>query len=89
MFADLESALLQERELRQQAIDAAIRYYEYRHKPQKTFRPGDRIPYAGRVFDEREISYLVDSALDFWLTAGRYAERFEKDFADFLGVQHC
>jgi CDP-6-deoxy-D-xylo-4-hexulose-3-dehydrase len=89
IIADLESPLLQEREFRQQAIEAAIRYYECRHKPQKAFRPGDRIPYAGRVFDEKEICYLVDSALDFWLTTGRYAERFEKEFADFLGVQHC
>ncbi|MEI6207196.1 MAG: lipopolysaccharide biosynthesis protein RfbH [Desulfuromonadales bacterium] len=53
------------------------------------FTPGDRIPYAGRVFDEKEVTTLVDSSLDFWLTTGRYAERFEKEFASFLGVQHC
>ena len=57
--------------------------------PQKPFTPGDRIPYAGRVFDEREVTTLVDSSLDFWLTTGRYAEKFEKEFATFLGVQHC
>jgi CDP-6-deoxy-D-xylo-4-hexulose-3-dehydrase len=57
--------------------------------PQKTFTPGDRISYAGRVFDEREVTTLVDSSLDFWLTTGRYAEKFEKEFARFLGVQHC
>jgi CDP-6-deoxy-D-xylo-4-hexulose-3-dehydrase len=79
-----------EKSLRQEAIQAAIRHYEVKHaKGDKPFAPGDRISYAGRVFDEREIAYLVDSALDFWLTTGRYAERFEKEFAEFLGVQHC
>lgn len=76
-------------ELRSKAIDAAIEYYRYRHQNIKRFEPGDRIPYAGRVFDEAEMALLVDSSLDFWLTTGRYAERFEREFAQFLGVQHC
>lgn len=78
-----------DKELREHAIQAAIKYYEFKHKQVKTFSPGDRIPYAGRVFDEREIANLIDSSLDFWLTTGRYAERFETEFAQFLGVQHC
>jgi len=78
-----------EAQLRKQTIDAAIAYYRHTHAGKKAFTPGDRIPYAGRVFDEQEISNLVDSSLDFWLTTGRYAERFEKGFAEFLGVQHC
>uniref|UniRef100_C6E5A0 DegT/DnrJ/EryC1/StrS aminotransferase n=1 Tax=Geobacter sp. (strain M21) TaxID=443144 RepID=C6E5A0_GEOSM len=78
-----------EKELRQQAIDAAIEYYNFKHKGSKPFTPGDRISYAGRVFDENEISLLIDSSLDFWLTTGRYAERFESEFAQFLGAQHC
>jgi CDP-6-deoxy-D-xylo-4-hexulose-3-dehydrase len=53
------------------------------------FNPGDRIPYAGRIFDEKEVTTLVDSSLDFWLTTGRYAEKFENDLASFLGVRHC
>jgi CDP-6-deoxy-D-xylo-4-hexulose-3-dehydrase len=53
------------------------------------YRPGERIPYAGRVFDEREIASLIDASLDFWLTTGRFAARFEKEFGRFLGVQHC
>jgi len=54
------------------------------------FVPGkSKINYAGRVFDQREIANLVDSSLDFWLTAGRYAGRFEQEFATFLGVKHC
>jgi CDP-4-dehydro-6-deoxyglucose reductase, E1 len=79
----------EEKKLRQQVIDAATRYYEFLHKPAKTFKPGDRVPYGGRVFDEREIANLVDSSLDFWLTSGRFAEKFEKDFAAYLGVKHC
>ncbi|KAF0218722.1 MAG: hypothetical protein FD174_2505 [Geobacteraceae bacterium] len=78
-----------ERELRQRAIQAAISYYEVKHKGQKPFAPGGRIPYAGRVFDEREIGALIDASLDFWLTTGRYAETFEREFAAFLDVRHC
>lgn len=78
-----------EKELRRQVIEAAVRYYEYHHKPKKDFAPGDRINYAGRVFDHREIENLIDSSLDFWLTSGRYAEKFENEFASFLGVKHC
>ncbi len=79
----------EDKELRSQAIAAALRYYEFKHARRNEFKPGDRIPYAGRVFDEREIGNLIDSSLDFWLTTGRYAERFEHEFAAFLGVRHC
>lgn len=48
---------------------------------------GDRIPYASRVYDSQEMMNLVDSALEFWLTAGRYADQFEKNFAKYLGVR--
>lgn len=75
--------------LREEAISAAIRYYEFRHGKEKTFKPGDRISYAGRVFDEKEIAALIDASLDFWLTTGRYADRFEKQLAEFLGVTFC
>ena len=85
MRNDLEN----EKRLRQEALEAAVRYYEVAHKGDSHFTPGDRIPYAGRVFDEREIGNLIDSSLDFWLTTGRYADRFEKEFAEFLGVRHC
>jgi CDP-4-dehydro-6-deoxyglucose reductase, E1 len=80
---------LRDAELREQAIRAAIAYYEFKHQDRQPFVPGDRISYAGRVFDEREIANLIDSSLDFWLTTGRYAEQFEQAFADFLGVRHC
>lgn len=78
-----------DQELRDLAIEAACAYYEFKHQSDDTYHPGDRIPYAGRVFDKREIASLIDSSLDFWLTTGRYADKFEQDFAAFLGVQHC
>ena len=53
------------------------------------YEPGARIPYARRVYDENEMVNLVDSALEFWLTAGRYTDRFEKEFAQFLDVKYC
>ena len=66
------------------------KHYDIKHAtPSRPFTPGDRIPYAGRVFGEKEVTTLVDSSLDFWLTTGRYAERFEKELAAFLGIQHC
>lgn len=65
------------------------KHYEIKHASRKQFSPGDRISYAGRVFDEKEVTTLVDSSLDFWLTTGRYAEKFEREFANYLGVQHC
>jgi len=79
----------QEKELRQQAIAAAVAYYRAHHADTKPFEPGNRIPYAGRVFDEAEITNLIDASLDFWLTAGRYAVRFEKEFANYLRIGHC
>ncbi len=71
-------------------IASAVReYYHGIHEPKGSFQLGDRIPYAGRVFDATEMEYLVDASLDFWLTAGRYTERFERELAEFLGVTYC
>ena len=78
-----------DKELREKVIRAAVQYYTFKHKKSASFTPGDRIPYAGRVFDEKEITHLIDASLDFWLTTGRYADRFEKEFAAFLGIKYC
>lgn len=64
-------------------------YYHNFVEKKKPFSEGDRITYAGRVFDEREMCALTDATLDFWLTTGRFAERFEKEFAAWLGVKHA
>ena len=56
--------------------------------PARAFVPGESVvPVSGKVFDAHELELLVDSALDFWLTAGRYAAEFESEFARFLGVR--
>ena len=55
----------------------------------KNNKENNKISYGGRVYDEKEMMTLVDSALDFWLTTGRYSEQFEKDFAKFLKVKYC
>ncbi len=85
----MQNEIQYEKELREDVVKAAIKYYEYKHKKKNSFKPGDKISYGGRIFDEKEISNLVESALDFWLTTGRYANEFEKKFADFIGVKHC
>lgn len=75
----------QERE----AILKQVREYCEKYHTVKAYREGDRIPYARRVYDADEMVNLVDSGLDFWLTAGRYTEAFEREFAAFLGVKFC
>jgi CDP-6-deoxy-D-xylo-4-hexulose-3-dehydrase len=63
----------------------------YRHfKAKERFIPGKTlIHYAGRVYNQREIINLVDSSLDFWLTAGKYAHKFERELAAFMGIRYC
>jgi CDP-6-deoxy-D-xylo-4-hexulose-3-dehydrase len=58
--------------------------------PAREFVAGvSSIPVAGRVFDEEEIELLVESSLDFWLTTGRFAERFERELAAFVGIREA
>ena len=69
-------------------IKALVSDYYHAYIEKKTdFAPGDRINYASRVFDEREMCALTDATLDFWLTTGRFADEFEKSFAKWLGVR--
>ena len=76
-------------QLRHEILFKVQKYYQEAFVTSKLFSPGDRIAYGGRVFDSKELTALVDASLDFWLTTGRYAERFEREFAAFLGVKHC
>lgn len=78
-----------EAEARTQIKALVADYYHDFKENKKSFQPGDRINYAGRVFDENEMCALTDAALDFWLTTGRFAEQFEQDFAYFLGVKYA
>lgn len=70
-------------------ILALVREYADTYHTKKIYQSGDRIPYAGRVYDSEELCALVDASLDFWLTAGRYADQFEKEFAQYLNVPYC
>ena len=68
--------------LHDEIIAKVKEYYTLAFGGKKSFRPGvDKVNYAGRVFDENEMCNLVDSSLEFWLTAGRYANAFERRLA--------
>ena len=76
-------------QIRQQIAELVKRYYESEFSARE-FIPGKTpVPVSGRVFDETEIQYLVDSSLDFWLTTGRFADQFEREFAEHVGVKHA
>lgn len=77
-----------EKEAREEILSLVADYARKYKRQDAAFQRGDRIPYASRVYDEREMVNLVDSALEFWLTAGRYTKRFEKEFGDYLGVKY-
>jgi len=67
-----------------------VAQYSLEEFAEKPFIPGESpVPVSGKVFDSEEVMALVDSALDFWLTTGRYAYRFEREFARYLGVRHA
>jgi CDP-6-deoxy-D-xylo-4-hexulose-3-dehydrase len=71
-------------------ILALVEQYTIAAFPEPTFVPGETsIPPSGKVFDGNEVRQLVDSSLDFWLTTGRFAGRFEADFARWCGVRHA
>lgn len=81
-----------EKEAREQ-IKSLVADYYHQFKEQETdhsnFKPGDRISYASRVYDEKEMQSLTDATLDFWLTTGRFANQFEHDFAKWIGVKYA
>ena len=77
-----------EKEARQEILNLVGEYYREFKSVETGFKEGDRINYAGRVFDECEMKSLTEAALDFWLTSGRFSEQFEKDFSKFLGVKY-
>lgn len=71
------------------AILESVKTYYKTYMREPPYKNGSRIPYAGRVFDEHEVVNLADSALEFWLTSGRYTEQFENGLAAYLGLPHC
>ena len=78
-----------EQQAREQILEMTRNYCNKYHNQNKPYQEGDRIPYASRVYDADEMVNLVDSSLEFWLTAGRYTNEFEHAFAQYLGVRYC
>ncbi|MEG1900830.1 MAG: lipopolysaccharide biosynthesis protein RfbH [Clostridium sp.] len=78
-----------EQEAREEILSLVADYCDQYHNKKKDFSEGDRIPYASRVYDHKEMVNLVDSALEFWLTSGRYTDEFEEKLAAYLGVKFC
>lgn len=86
----LEMIMSKKDELKKQILELTREYYNEVHGMEKEFVPGKtRVNYGGRYFDAEEMVNLVDSSLDFWLTAGPWAHKFEKRFAEWLGVKYC
>ena len=80
---------MNEKEARSQILSLVADYCREFHNKKEAFKEGDRIPYASRVYNEDEMVNLVDSALEFWLTSGRYTVEFEAELARYLGVRYC
>lgn len=78
---------MSEQTQREEILKSVQEYCEKYHKKPE-YKKGDRIPYASRVYDSREMVNLVDSALEFWLTAGRYCDEFEKGLSEYLNVKY-
>ena len=75
-------------EAREEILSLVKSYCDTYHN-KKEYKQGDRIPYASRVYDSHEMVNLVDSALEFWLTSGRYTDEFEDKLAKYLNVKYC
>src|SRR5690348_4820913 len=75
--------------LRAKILKLTAEYYTEAFPP-RNFIPGETsVPISGKVFDASEVQSLVDSSLDFWLTTGRFAAQFEKEFARFFNMRHA
>ncbi len=79
---------MDEKQARNEILELVAQYCAKFHQKGE-FNPGDRIPYASRIYDRDEMCNLVDSALEFWLTSGRYTDEFEEKLAAFLNVRYC
>jgi CDP-6-deoxy-D-xylo-4-hexulose-3-dehydrase len=78
-----------EKDIRENIFKNVKEYYKVKFGSTDDFKPGDKISYGGRIFDENELVNLVDSSLEFWLTTGRYSMQFEKEFSSWIGIKYC
>nr|WP_314504138.1 lipopolysaccharide biosynthesis protein RfbH [uncultured Lachnoanaerobaculum sp.] len=76
-----------EQEARKEILEMVKAYHDAYHNKHKEFKEGDRITYASRVYDSQEMVNLVDASLEFWLTAGKYFDEFEREFAKQFGTK--
>lgn len=83
MFEDKTEA-----EARQEILALVEAYAERFREKKKPFQPGDRISYASRVYDHKEMVNAADAVLEFWLTSGRFSDLFEKKLGEYLGVPY-
>lgn len=79
---------MEKKQMHDKILEMVKEYYDKYHNQDEGFKEGDRISYASRVYDHEEMCNLVDSALEFWLTSGRYVQAFEKGLAEYLGVKY-
>ncbi len=77
-----------ENEAREQIKALVAEYYHDFKEKKEEYKEGDRISYSSRVYDEKEMCSLTDSMLDFWLTTGRFSDKFEEKFSKWIGVKH-
>ena len=81
---------MNEKDFRENILNQISEYYNKFHKDNKKFIPGKtKVSYAGRVYDEKEMMNLVDSAMDFWLSEGRFTRKFSKGLESFLGCKYA
>lgn len=81
-----------EAEAREEIKSLVGEFYKEFKEPvesKENFKPGNRISYASRVYDEKEMQSLTDAMLDFWLTTGRFSKEFEKNFGEWIGVKYA
>ena len=79
---------MKQQEMHDKILSLVKEYCDKYHTKEQVYQPGERIPYASRVYDYEEMCNLVDSALEFWLTAGRYVDEFEAGFGKYLDVKY-
>jgi len=78
-----------EEQARKEILKAVAEYCDKFHNQKPAFEEGQRLPYASRIYNREEMVNLADSALDFWLTSGRYTDEFEKKLSEYLDVKYC
>ncbi|HEY9123113.1 MAG TPA: lipopolysaccharide biosynthesis protein RfbH [Bacteroidales bacterium] len=75
-------------EIKKEILEKVKEYYNIKFEKKEFVSGKTKVNYAGRVFDEKEISNAVEASLDFWLTEGRFSEQFAEKISDFLGIEH-